>query len=209
MTAINRTTDAVTEPVTLQQLKDQARILHDKEDTLLETYLLASRQRCEDAIGQAFVTQTWELAADRWPARSNHHRFRELTLPRPPLKSISSVVYTNSVGTDTTMPSSDYQADIKSKPGRVAPVADTFWPIVKYQTLNPIVVTFVAGYGTAGGTDANSIKAIPQTIKQAILMYATYMYRVRDVDAPMPGAVEDLLRLADFGSYRYEAPDHF
>ena len=49
---------------------------------------------------------------------------------------------------------------------------------------------------------SDSVDAVPVTIKQGIKLLAQHYFQVRDVDAPMPQAIESLLGISDYGAYR-------
>jgi uncharacterized phiE125 gp8 family phage protein len=204
-----RTVDPTQEPVTVDQLKEHARILHTYEDTLLEGNLLVARARCEKQIGQSFVTQTWELKADRWPHCTPQNPHRAIELAYGPLQAVSSVEYYNTSDVLTTMPSSDYVVSIGNI-GRIAPGFNKYWPAT-ISRLDAIKVTFLAGYGGASAsTDAvASANAVPRMAKHAIKVFAQHLYQVRDEDAPVPQLVSDMLETVSFGTYRSISPDAY
>ncbi len=209
MATIARTVDATLEPVTVSELKEHGRILHNYEDTLLEVYLTNARNYCEKYLGQAFVSQTWEMKLDRWPRPSLTNEFSAIPLPYGPVQAVNSVVYINSSSTSTTMPSTDYIVSAGNV-GRIAPGYSKHWPTTLCRP-DAITVTWSAGYGgAAASTDAQaSATAVPVNIKRAIMFYAMYMYQVRDEDAPIPRAVKDLLDSCSFGTHRMLAPDSY
>jgi len=72
------------EPVTVDELKEFARIDYDDEDTLLEEFLKAVRQAAEEYTGRKFIEQTIILQMDYWPGRT-------IELPVCPVISITKV----------------------------------------------------------------------------------------------------------------------
>lgn len=209
MAAINRTVAPNVEPVTLADFKAQMRIVTPHEDGLLDTYISTARERSEEYLGQAFVNQTWELAIDRWPSATFANPLAAIEFPRPPLQSVSSITYRNASGATTTLASTDYQVDIKSKPGRISPSAGGTWPTLGAGYLNPIIVTAVCGYGGASATDSQSVAAVPYRAKQAIQVYAGAMNRNRDIETPMPPEAMHLLDMCSFGNARYVSADAY
>jgi len=163
-------TPPTAEPVSLDLVKQQIRIIHDDEDVLIESYIKASRQYCEDVQGRAYIEQTIRYTLDRWPSR------RWITLPRAPLMSVTHVKYTDIDGNVETLDVADYTVDIKTEPGRVVLKNGKSWPSVSLSPQNAIEVEFKAGYGS---TVAN----VPATSKQAIMMLVAHYYENRETIA--------------------------
>ncbi|NIR17173.1 MAG: phage gp6-like head-tail connector protein, partial [Desulfobacterales bacterium] len=57
----------VEEPVTLEEVKAQARILHSEEDALLTSYIVAARLAIEKYLTRKLVTQTLQAFMDEFP----------------------------------------------------------------------------------------------------------------------------------------------
>lgn len=209
MATLNRTVEPTVEPVTLVEQKEHARILHNHEDTFLESLITVARIGCEKELGQSFVTQTWEMKLDRWPCSTLTNPLGSIELPYGPLQSVTSVQYYDQNSTLTTMPSSDYIVTVGNV-GRITPGYSKYWPIAQCQA-DAILVTWKAGYGGASAsTDSSaSAEAVPGTIKTAIKVYAQHMYQVRDEDAPMPQLVTRMLNAASFGTHRMIVPDAY
>ena len=203
MAGLVRTTDATLEPVSLQEQKDHARILNNYEDDLLRGYITTARVMAENRLGQAFVTQTWTKTLDRFPPYRYQNPHRAIYLDRPPLQSVTSVTYVATDGTSTVLPSSSYYVVTGDMPGYIAPVYNSFWPVARFQP-NAVTIVYKAGYGGPGASVAasDSVDAVPVTIKQGIKLLAQHYFQVRDVDAPMPQAIESLLGISDYGAYR-------
>jgi hypothetical protein len=68
------------EPVSMMEVHEQLRLDSDDEDGLLMVYIKAARRHCEGFQGRAYITQTWELWLDSFPARDY------IDLPRSPLQ---------------------------------------------------------------------------------------------------------------------------
>ena len=96
-------------------------------------------------------------------------------------------------GTDNTVyyiDGADLFVDLKSEPRRVVLAYGKSWPSTSLRPANGVCVTFSAGYGAAA--------AVPQKIKQAILLLLSHYFEHREAvtDKPMstvPMAVESLL----------------
>jgi uncharacterized phiE125 gp8 family phage protein len=181
-------TAPATEPVTLAEAKAHLRVDLSDDDLLIESLVSAARAHIEDATGRALITQTWRLNLDNWPAADY------IRLPRPPAQSVSSVVYTNSAGTAATLSSTTaYSVDTDSEPGRIVLRYGQTWPSVTLTPVNPIVITYIAGYGRA--------ESVPQPLKQAVLLLVGHWYENREgsivgagvLASPIPFAIDSLI----------------
>lgn len=79
-------TPPAVEPVTLKQLKLQARLPYDDADEILSLYIEAARQTIERYLRRALITQQWDFVSDWAPAW--------VELPKAPLISVDGVFYT-------------------------------------------------------------------------------------------------------------------
>lgn len=210
MSGLVRTVEPTLEPVSLQEQKDHARILDTQEDALIETYITAARARCESRQGQAYVTQTWRKQIDRFPVATRHNPHRAIYLERPPLQAVTSLTYLATDGTSTVMPSSDYVVNTDARPGYITPKYNGQWPNVQFMP-NAVTIVYQAGYGGTGASVAATTSAaqVPVTTKLAIKVLAQSYYQNRDMDGPMPQAVEDLLAASDHGCQRVPTPEDY
>jgi uncharacterized phiE125 gp8 family phage protein len=154
------------EPVSVNELKAHLRIDGDDENDLLAGYLTGARMQCELEARRAFVTQTLQLKLEAWPC------WPFIILPRPPLQSVTSIVYVDNAGASTTMSASDYIVDATGEPGRVWLGYGLSWPSATLRPGPSITITYVAGYGDAVD--------VPQIYKQAIMLVAGHYYENRE-----------------------------
>lgn len=132
------------EPVSLAEVKAQCRIDGTAEDTHLAGLITKARRRCESFTGRSLITQTRRIELDCWP------RDGVIFLPRGPVQSISSFTYVDTGGTTQTLTEgTHYEKQITDESARLIPAYGTVWPAVR-QTLGPIKVTYVCGYGDEG-----------------------------------------------------------
>ncbi len=154
------------EPVTLADAKVHLRTITGdaSEDAAIITPLItAAREYCENITGRAFAAQTIEAYPDRFAPI--------IELPRSPVISVTSVVYTDADGNETTMDAGDYLVD--GKFGRIAfKKIPSFNPAI----LNPIKITYTAG-----------LESVPRTVRQAMLLLIGHWYENRE--AVVVGAV--------------------
>ena len=153
-----------TEPVTLAQAKAHLRVDNDAEDSLISALISTARGLAETKLRRALGAQTWTRTLDAFPANA-------IELGMPPVQSITSVVYIDAAGDEQTLSTSDYILDNIQSPGWVLP-SDSLgaWPSTA-STVNAVTVTFVTGWAA---------DAVPQEVKQYILMHVASMFDRRD-----------------------------
>jgi uncharacterized phiE125 gp8 family phage protein len=157
-------TAPTTEPLTLDEVKSFLRIDSSLDDIYIYSLIVAARKYCENFQNRAYITQTWELSLEDWPSEV-------IELPKGNLQSITSVIYKDSTGVSTTISTSDYVVSTRGIVGRVTPAYGKLWPTFTPYPLDPIVIKFVCGYGTA--------EDVPDTIKQAMYLLISHWWENR------------------------------
>lgn len=160
-------TPPAAEAVDLADVKEQLRIDADdmSYDAQLNILLPAARQWCENYQNRAYITQTWELALDRWPREGC------VKLPRPPLQHVEAVIITDREGNALVW--SDYSIDNYSEPAEIVGKL----PSIKLADTNGIVIEYVAGYGD-GPND------VPENVRQAIILLVMHWFENGMCDPP-------------------------
>lgn len=153
------------EPVSLEEAKRHGNILITSDDSQVSEDITEAREFCEGASGRQFVTATRKIVLDRFPARV-------IVVPRPPLRSVGSITYTDENGAGQTWSSSLYQVDTNNEPGRIAPIEGETYPSTQAATFGAVVVTYDAGYG--GAAD------VPSRYKLAIRRRVAMSYMIRE-----------------------------
>ncbi|WP_254509884.1 head-tail connector protein [Anatilimnocola floriformis] len=176
-------TPPVSEPVSLADMKQHARISREDEDTTISAFVTAARQYSETFLRRQLMPATWRMSLDCFPA--------EMRLPLPPLQSVTSITFVDGNGTTQTVASDTYYVDSTTEPGRIVPVG--CWPTARNQP-GAVKVTFVAGYDT-----------VPATVTTAIKMLAAHYYEHREAVnegglTEVPMAVESLLMSEQWGT---------
>lgn len=151
------------EPITLAEAKLMTRATSNSEDTLFAILIAAAREECENELGRALITQTWDKYLDAFPDG--------IELPMPPVQSITSVKYVDLDGTLQTLAASEYYLDDKQEPGWLVPAYGKGWPPTRDQA-NAVIVRCVCGYG-ADGT------VVPQNIRNWMLVRINTLYEHR------------------------------
>jgi len=169
----------VMEPLTINEVYSYPRLtgVDRTEELLLKGLITAAREYCEQITRRALATQTIEVYLDHFPCGD---RFE---LPRPPLQSVISVKYTDSGGTENMMaPGTDYLVDGGSNAGKIVLPYGRSWPSFTPYSVNPIVVTYVAGY--------DAYNPIPRSIKLAMLLLIGHWYENREAVGNVGGRIE-------------------
>ena len=162
--SLTRSVEPTVEPVTLAEAKRHANVVATDDDQLIAALIQAAREQVESDTSRALITQTWRAKFHAW--------FDDgFKLPRPPLQTISSIVYLDGNDQQQTLPAAYYDVDADRTPGAIWWDPDYTLPVLSDQA-NAVTVTYVAGYGLA--------VAVPQRAKQAILLLVAHWYRSRE-----------------------------
>ena len=140
------------------------------EDNLLNMLITSAREYCENYTRRAFATQTLEGYLDCFPSDV-------IEIPNPPLQSVTSIKYTDSDSTETTLTEdTDYIVDTDSNIGRIVLPYGESYPSFTPYTVNPIKIRYITGYYASN--------LIPKALKQAMLLLIGHWYLNREAVAP-------------------------
>lgn len=197
---LTRTIEPASLAVSLVDAKKQCEIgdtdtAHD--DHLIRLIKVATSD-VERHTRRALINQTWRLSLREFPGYSFVNKTK-VFLPRPPLRSITSIVYVDDNGDSQTLASSAYQVTADSVPGFIEPAFGESWPVLRPETSEAVSITYQAGYG------ANS-EAIPAQFQNVILELIAFRFMNRgDVDSQIPRhikwALESLKCGAQYGYF--------
>lgn len=169
-------TDAASEPLTKAETR-----LHLKnegitaDDDLLDIYIKAARQLCEEYTNTALLSKTISQTFDVFPATDKvRNPFGALELTVTPVASVTSVIYKDADAADQTINASNYDVDTTTRFARVAPISTYMWPST-YSGLNAVTVQYIAGYSTA--------TTLPAPFRSAMLLTIGHWYINRE-DSP-------------------------
>ncbi len=170
-------TPPVAELIDLEQAASHLRLdLEDMDPTeqdQLTAWIRAARRHVEQKLSIAIVEQTWRLTLDGFPPG-----ILPILFPRPPLRSVTSVLYTDSDGVEQTLDPSAYALDIESKPGRIGPVRDTVWPDAARQVAS-VRILYVAGLNA----EDDSLEELVEDLRAAMLLLVGDFYRNREAQS--------------------------
>ena len=155
-------------PITLAEVKAQARVEHDDEDLLLQHYVDAATAWLDGPagiLGRCLVTQTWRAEVDAISG--------PIRLPFPDTV-IDSAVFIDPAGGEMEHELARQDQRLLLRPS--------------FGLGRPAAITFTAGYGAPAD--------VPAAIRQAMLLLVTQWYEHRQVTGTgtaLPFAVEALL----------------
>jgi uncharacterized phiE125 gp8 family phage protein len=159
--AMTLTVPPAVEPVTLTQLKQQARIPYPDSDDILSLYLVAAREMIERYLRRALITQTWDFKSD-WGVAW-------IELPYPNLQTVNGVYTTSLENIESIVPTSVWIQDPEHN--FVGLNIGNVWPL--HRAKAGFRVNYTSGYGPTAAS-------VPATIKRYILALATQMDNTRD-----------------------------
>jgi len=164
-------TSPAAEPLTLEEGQLHLRVDGDDstEDVLITALIKAAREWCEGFQGRSYITQTWKLTLDAFPASD-----AVIVLPYPPIQSITSIKYIDTDGAEQTMSSDDYSLNTAAEPGEIELAYDASWPSIRSQRA-AVEVTYVAGYGLTSST-------VPELFRHAIRLRLGDFYEHRETE---------------------------
>lgn len=173
-------------PVSVDEVRDQARVTHTREDVAIDRLIRAVTTRMERELRRPLLTQTWMDYRPAFPCG------RIWSLAKPPLQSVASVQYRDGLGVVQTLSASLYVVDAPAGPnplrGSVSLADGAEWPTDTFDHPRAASVTFVAGYGAA--------EDIPEDIRHAIVMLCAHYLEHREpvvtgtTATPLPHTLE-------------------
>lgn len=151
------------------------------EDDDLTDLITDGRVDVENITRRALLTQTWDYYLDEWPEGD------AIKLPFGNLASVTSVKYTDSDGTQTTMTvTTEYLVETNGEGiGRIVLPYGESWPSFTPYPSNPIVIRFVCGWTTAA--------LVPKNIKRAVKLACEDAYYRGDRREMLRPAIRNLL----------------
>lgn len=166
------TTDPETEPVTVAEVKEFAKIDYDAEDSLLEGFITAVRIAAEEYLGTAFIEQTIRMKMDYWPDTV-------VCLPQPPLISITKIATLDEDDTETEYDSDNYYVITEGMPGKVILKKSVTAPQNTDRDHGGFFIEFKAGFGS-------SADDVPESLKNGIKAWAAIVQATRVLDSKNP-----------------------
>jgi uncharacterized phiE125 gp8 family phage protein len=151
------------------------------EDTDLVDLIADGRETVERFTRRRLLTQTWDYFINSFPSTDS------ITIPYGNLQSVTSVKYTDTDGTVTTLTeNTDYTVEKNGdQHGRIVLPYGGSWPSVTLAPTNPIAIRFICGWTTAA--------LIPRNITRAVKFAAEDAYYHGDRHETLKWVIESLL----------------
>lgn len=190
-------TASTVEPVSVAEVKAQARIDHAEEDDLIAAYLTAARQWCEAYVTRPLAGSavSYKLILDNF-CDPRYMRGDIIYVPIAPFIGLTSVTYSDADG-DTQLFTGSL-VDTAGEPARIQPTLGEYWPAVR-DRIASVDIRFQAGY--------SAIASVPQGCKTAIKMLAAHWYEHREpvvtgtIIQDVPFGLQALLDPHKWGGY--------
>jgi|GEM_PF-2134765 len=169
-------TPPAAEPVSLEEFKQWANGLPvtAEQEPLVNVMLRAGREEAESYQNAAYCEQTLQLTIKPEPSGAPF----EITFPRPPFRELKSVIACMADGTQNDITA---QFEVHNDGG---PAVLTLKAGGSLPAFCRLLITYTAGYDDG---------KIPDRVKQAILLYATWAWLHRGGDESVPPAFYALL----------------
>ena len=164
----------------------------DADDAMIEGFLAAAREYCEDFLGLSLSSRTLEVALDQFPTSMTDGGVA-IELPGGPVREIVQILAGDvTSASDNVLDPATYTLDTHALVARVLPLSS--WPVVIKGT-NVIRVQYLAGYGV----DSDGGEPLPKVLRAAILLVMAHLFENREdsVDkamATIPTGAEALMR---------------
>lgn len=152
-------------PITIADARAHVRQDVTDDDVWLDGAIRAATDYVEAATNRQLITATSALSLDAWPTCG------WVDMPRPPLLTVTSVVYVDTAGVSQTWAASNYRVSAPAGPragrGRLSLASGVSWPTLD-DVADAVTITFTHGYGAAA--------AVPQALTQAIRLLIAHWY---------------------------------
>jgi len=154
------------------------------DDSLVATLLIAARQRCEEYCNIKFIDTVIEQVWDEFPRGAKFQNCLNLTIGNA--SAVESFKYYDEAGVIQTWSASNYILDTYSKAGRICTAANVDYPTIDTDRINSIIVRYTSGFGSSAST-------VPDAIKHAIMLQASYLYSNREDKAHTMSTLSEYL----------------
>lgn len=175
--AVKVITPPTAEPITLEQVKLNLRIVLSDDDDDLERMIRAARGMLEGITNRAIMLQTWEMATDffPWPVVWDpRNPYGEVRLIGAPFVEVVSVKYVDGTGAQQTLDPSSYLVNDYVEPAALTPAYNSTWPVTQLRQA-AVVIRYKVGYADAA--------SVPEPLKQWLHMAVGTMYANRETNS--------------------------
>jgi uncharacterized phiE125 gp8 family phage protein len=177
---INEKTPATLLAITLDEAKNQCRVVGSTHDAVITSIILAAQRYVQRRMNCTIMTTTWELYLDAFPV--------EIALPYPPVKSVKIYYMPHGSTSYAELSTGTYYVDnVAALDNAVLAVNDgQSWPAVENHR-NAVKVEYVAGQTTG--------VSVVENVRHAINMVTAWMFEHRGDEGmtEIPAAVDDII----------------
>lgn len=135
----------------------------DLQDPVLVSFLRAAIAAIEGRTSKALITRGFLVTLDNWTTPDAQR------LPVAPVQAITEVALVDAIGVATIVDPAVYRLQKDAFDPRLRPIATSLPGVA---TGGTVEIRFDAGYGT-------TFDAVPEDLKQAVLMLAAHYYEYR------------------------------
>lgn len=160
-------TAPASEPISLSEAREHLRVETTDEDAYILGLIQSAREIAEQKTGRRLITQTWQLVRDNFAGRI------QLLADT---SAITSVSYQDTDNATQTLASSVYELRTTALVPEVGLKYSQSWPSILCHP-GSVTIEFTVGYGDD--------TAVPQPIKQAMLLLIGDMYEHREETSQM------------------------
>jgi len=157
-------TPAAAQVLTLEAVKHHLKVDTDADDALITGIMTAVRLHAEEHLGRFLLPTVLEQYYNSFAQGA-------LTLFYTPVVEVASVKYFDTNGDEQTLAVEQYEIDVTQEPSYMMIGFDKDVPPVRSYP-NSVIIRYTAGYANAA--------AVPEPIKQAMLLMITRYYEHRD-----------------------------
>ncbi len=170
------------EPVSLADAKTWLREDGADEDQLIQTLIVAARMTLEAFTRRFFVTQSWRVTLDAWPASVVGDQL--LAIPFAPFQSVAEIRWYDASDVTHIVAASIYRAPSAREGGRIVFKSA---PPSPSRPRDGIEIDFSVGYGAL-------VSDTPEPLRRAILSLVAHWreHRGDDGDDALPKSVAQL-----------------
>jgi uncharacterized phiE125 gp8 family phage protein len=159
------------EPVSLAETKAWLRLDSSDDDPLLSALIVSARMTLEAYTRRFFVTQSWRMSVDSWPASAMRRRI--LAIPLAPVIGVAAIRIFDEADTETTLATDAYRAAPAQDRGRIV---FTEAPPPPGRANDGVEIDVVAGYGDAASDT-------PEPLRRAMLALVAHWHENRGDEA--------------------------
>ncbi len=145
-------TPPTAQPIHLGEAKAHLRVDGSADDPMIRVYIGAAENVVRNTTGVQMVVATRRVGVDAFPVA--------ITLPYPPLVSVSSLTYLDTARSRQTLSAASYAVRTTPIFGYVEEAASTAWPSA-YDETDSIQVTYICGHAApftvATGTEVFTV----------------------------------------------------